>query len=597
VPVLRTPAVALRPSVIAAIALFGVVLNLGSLSVGLLADDFVHLMLIVGRLAGLPAPGHWWEIFGVPAARTIPVSDLIAAGVLPWWTSPAYSAAFFRPLSAALHYLDYWLWPTRFALMHAHNLAWYGLLIALVALCYRRLTDSAALATLASLFYALDDAHAEGVAWVAGRNTVVAACCCAAALLAHDCARRDSSRRGAWGAPIFTGLGLAAAEGGAAVWGLLIAHAICIDPAPVRSRLRALLPHLAVTAVWLTVYRSLGYGARGSGFYIDPVRSPIAFLEHLPTRLASGLLELLTVPGSVYALLSGPWITTIRAASLALLLVLTWYWIRAARTNRYTAFWLVSMLLSLLPFCGVVSGARLLFTPSMGAFALLATPVAQAIRRGAGRISTLAPTLLSLAAVIVVVHGIGAAVLSSLRAPQFDEIGDGLRKLASSIQVAPADAARSTVFVLNTPEYMTTASTPMLRGLQNQTAVGFYHLGASERPVTVRRISPSVFELAPVGGYLAEITSTFVRDPKERFTRGAHWRLGPAELRVVELTADGRPARVQIELENPDDPRWLWVYWRGPKEAYRATRLPALGTSLLLTSDPIPPRPEISLWL
>jgi hypothetical protein len=600
VPVLRTPVVALRPAVIAAIALVGVVLNTGSLSLGLLADDFLHLVIIVARLAGRSTFGHWWEIFGVPTERSVPVADLIGIGVLPWWSSPAYSTAFFRPFAALLHYGDYLLWPTRFDLMHAHNLAWYGLLIALVALCYRRLTDSTGVAALASLFYALDDAHAEGVAWLAGRNTVVSACCCAAALLAHDYARRDGSRRGAWSAPLFTGLGLAAGEGGAAVWGLLLAHAACIDPTPLRARVRALVPHLIVTVVWLAMYRMLGYGARGGGFYIDPLHSPLAFSMHLPMRFASGLLELLTVPGSIYAVLSAPWVTVTRAASIVFVVVLLWYSIRVARSNRNTAFWLLSMLLSILPFCGVVSGARLLFTPGMGAFVLLAAPVMQAsawLTLRVRRMSAPMSGLLVLAVLIVIVHGVGAAVVSSLRAPQLRQISRDLGKLAASIPVTRADAPSATVFVLNTPDFMTTASTPVLRALENYPVSAFYHLGACVRPVTLTRVSRTVFELAPEDGYLAEITSTFVRDPKERFTLGAHWQLGPAQLHVVQLTPDGRPARVLIELENPDDPRWIWLYWRGPTEGFRVAPLPAIGASILLTSEPIPPRPEVSLWL
>jgi len=50
------------------------------------------------------------------------------------------------------------------AVMHAHSLMWFGLLVVAVTLLYRRLMGLTLAAGLAALLYAVDDAHGMPVA-------------------------------------------------------------------------------------------------------------------------------------------------------------------------------------------------------------------------------------------------------------------------------------------------------------------------------------------------------------------------------------------------------------------------------------------------
>ena len=61
----------------------------------------------------------------------------------------------------------------------------------------------------------------EGVAWIAGRNTVVTAFFVATTLLAHDRWRRNAWAPGAWLVPLSLASALCASEGGLATWGFL----------------------------------------------------------------------------------------------------------------------------------------------------------------------------------------------------------------------------------------------------------------------------------------------------------------------------------------------------------------------------------------
>ena len=47
-----------------------------------------------------------------------------------------------------------------------------------------------------------------------------------------------------------------------------------LRPSSLRQRVLALLPYAIVLLAWGLVYVALGYGSKGSGFYIDPLRSP-----------------------------------------------------------------------------------------------------------------------------------------------------------------------------------------------------------------------------------------------------------------------------------------------------------------------------------
>ena len=50
-------------------------------------------------------------------------------GLGAWWAAPDFKTAFWRPLSAATHVLDFWLWGPSPLILHAHSLLWFAALI------------------------------------------------------------------------------------------------------------------------------------------------------------------------------------------------------------------------------------------------------------------------------------------------------------------------------------------------------------------------------------------------------------------------------------------------------------------------------------
>jgi len=67
---------------------------------------------------------------------------------------------------------------------------------------------------------------------------------------------------------------------------IFFSHAVFVERGSLKKRLFSFAPYLGVTVVWRVLYNLSGYGAHGSGIYIDPVREPLhfarAFVERAP---------------------------------------------------------------------------------------------------------------------------------------------------------------------------------------------------------------------------------------------------------------------------------------------------------------------------
>jgi hypothetical protein len=559
--------------------LLALAVTMPSATAGLLQDDHVHAVFILQHLAQ-PHAG-WWDLFDACCRQGTPsVSERIALGVLPWWTHPHLSMALFRPLSVVTQYLDYLLWPNAPVLMHLHNMAWYAASVALVGALYRRMM-SGGVAALALLMYAVDASHAEGTAWIADRNTLMSATFALAALVSYDRLRREAWRAGAWIAPLALLLGLASGEGAIAAWGYLVPYALWIDRGPARKRLLALAPMATVTLGWCILYNRLGFGMHGSGWYRDPLDDPRFFLMRRVPDALPGILREEFLPGAA-AVRALPFLLTTPSVWIALVICgLTLpVWLLMLVRRRSIAFWSFALFASALPICSIGVAPRLFFLSSVASFALIAELIAQlwtlarapALRGGA----PLRAAALLLAGVWLGVHGPLALALAPRAYRSFI---DYERLFVSSAERLPAfDRTKvDTLFVLNTPNYLVTLASPAY-ALARPWPSRLYILGATFAPVRISRPDSFTVRLTPLGGYLLEPVSQFVRAPEVPFLRGQTMLVGPLTARVEEVTPDGRPAAMSFRSEQLAGSNQLWVAWYGDR--YHAIQLPRVGTDV-----------------
>jgi hypothetical protein len=104
----------------------------------------------------------------------------------------------------------------------------------------------------------------------------------------------------------------------------------------------------------------------------------------------------------------------------------------------------------------------------------------------------------------------------------------------------------------------------------------------------IARPDERTLEVAPRGGFLAWDIERLVRSPEIPFTPGQIIHRDRLEVEVLEVTEDGRPARVRFTFDTSlDDPSIRWFQadglsgapWTPPHVGARAL-LPGVSTSL-----------------
>jgi hypothetical protein len=99
--------------------------------------------------------------------------------------------------------------------------------------------------------------------------------------------------------------------------------------------------------------------------------------------------------------------------------------------------------------------------------------------------------------------------------------------------------------------------------------------------VHVYRLDTRTLRLRPADGFLVNEGQRMVRGLSRPFHPGDEVVLPDLDVRVDEVSADGRPMRADFTFDVPlDDPSLLWMQWQGSTLA--AYLPPAVGDSHVL---------------
>ncbi|MDP6779618.1 MAG: hypothetical protein QGI83_22880, partial [Candidatus Latescibacteria bacterium] len=521
---------------------FGFVLALPALWVGLVVDDHVHRLVLQEAWdfsATALSPSDLFAFLDGDASRTQRLRDL---GVIPWWSIDGLRIAFWRPISSLSHSLDYWLWPDSPALMHLHSLIWFGALALLVGLLYRRLHVVPWVAGLAALLYAVDDARAIPVGWVANRNALLATCFGVACLIAHDRWRREGWRPGAVVGPGALGCGLLAGEMAVGSLPYLLAHALFLDEGHRKQRLLGLVPYVVMTGIWMAAYRAMGYGTWGSGYYIDPGTEPLWFAGAVMERFPILLLDQWALPPSGIAVFLSPdglralWIAgivgTVVLAAIVLLLL---------RGSRLAGFWGSGMILSLVPACATVPNGRLLMFAGIGGMGLVAQVIAGDGEGTEARDNGRRRGILSrgLAGLFVVIH----LVLAPVLLPFSVWNNAGSRPFVDvPADSAPMDASvvDDEVVIVNPPFPFFAHYLQTVRALKGGPIPGHVRvLAPGTRAVDVLRADERTLVITPERGFLSAPFDGLFRGDRYPVAPGDRVQLSGLTAEVLEATPSG----------------------------------------------------------
>lgn len=575
------------PWIIIAVALL---LNLPGLTTGWALDDHLHRARIQAALDGAATtpftayPPTLWDIFVFVPDDPDQRRELLERGALSWNTDPDLRLGFFRPLSALTHVLDNVLWPDSALLAHAQSLLWMLALCGALWALYRRLHRPGWVAALALCIFALDDAHAQTVAWIANRNALIAATFGVLAFIAYHRAQRDGWRPGrVWG-PAALAAALGAGESAVAIMGFLLAYALTLDRGRPRERLLALAPFAAVAVAWMVVYSALGYGVSHSGLYADPTAEPLRFLA------AAGR----NIPFLLTAQLSGVWsdfalILPLRfevyavIGCLVFLIAVADAFRGVLRRSPEARFWLVGTLLAVVPTASAMPADRVLTFVGIGASPLIAIYLDTfwGTRRplGAPWLQRLKPRVW--VSSLIAVHLIAAPLLVPLRAFGHGSFGRFVEAgLASLPHLEPSDD--TLVVVANPPTTGILAYAPIARWSRGEAAPGRPQaLAPGDSAITITREAANTLLVRPSRSYFGLRIEHLIRQAP--FSIGDRVQLRGVTIEVSGVTDDSRPSETRWIFDRPlDAGDAVFLQWSDERLEFVPLTPPAVGTQITL---------------
>ena len=562
----RTPLIILACATLAA---------LPSLRVGFFADDLLHVTILSGRgFTVLPiAPIDMFRFAPGDPAWT---ARMIRESAYPWWSDLHFRGAFFRPLSALTHILDYRLWGANPVGYHATNiLLWLFVLLAAWSLI-RRLAPTPRAAMLSLLVFALADARALVIVWIANRNALVATALAFAAVAAWDAYRREGRKSRAVLSWVLLGLALLGGETALGGLALLFGYEVLRlpDGRPFGARRLAwTVPFVAIAAIYVAWYKFAGYGVSGSGMYLDPATNPGVWLSAAAVRFPALLAGLLWGWPLDLWINGGATQRTLMVGAILLLPVSIAVFTLVVRRHNALAGLALGGALALIPVTATFPSARLLLLPGLAGAVLIGAYLDEAWPlRSAGVLRGTAGVLL----------GLRHVILAPLMLVYTIALLNGaFRRVSDDIVSSPwpADVRDRDVVLLNAPTWVSaTYLRPYLDFAGKPFPKTSYLLNLSPYPAAITRTGPSTFDLRFHCGEM--LTTEF-----ERVQRGSPLPAGSSvdaglfRANVLEAGSVG-PKAVRFEFGQSLDHGPLFVQWSYSR--YLPVTIPPIGSILEL---------------
>ena len=567
------------------LGLAAVALSSPCLALGFFLDEYTG-RYIYSDLPGARAMFHSYT-GGFGIATGDPQDTLMQAerGWAPWWVNPNLLTKLMRPLSELSHHIDYRLWPDSPVLQRAHNLAWLFGMILIATRMYRRALGPA-VGGMAALLLAFDHTHGYSIGYIVNRHALISAFFALLCLDQHLRFRQTGARSAGWLAAIAFALALLGGESGLAAAAYVFGYALFVERGSWLSRALSFAPYLAVTVLWRAAYTLLGYGARGSGVYIDPGREPLnfarAFLERGPVLF---LGQFFGPPAEVYGVLSKPQAQQMLLFAVLFSLVLSAAFVPLLARDRVARFWALGFSLALVPASTTVPNNRQLLMASIGAMAILAQRWNLDVSVFSGPDRPRSPAFVWPARVAAMVLGVHL-VISPLLLP-FTTCLIGLTAPVHRGIVGGGDdiRGRDVVFV-TAPDIFTAKFVQLERRLERRPLARRWRaLSFGPQPVVVLREDADTLVLDYPQGVADTPFAEMFRDSRVRMQPGERVELQGLSIEVLATTPDGRMQRVRFRFSDPlDAPNFRFYAWE--ERGFVPFELPPVGGSTPLSAAP-----------
>jgi hypothetical protein len=525
-------------------------------------------------------------------------------GFAPWWASDQIKTNFFRPLSSLTLALDFSLWRDTPLLMHIHSLLWFCLLIVLAHKLYRSVSGSTIVAGISILLLVLDDVLSGPVGWISNRHAVVAM---VFSVLCVWLYHQGLSRQrwpyvaGACGA---YALALLASEMGLVTFAYLVAYLLVLDRDKWLGRVKRIVPFVLITAVWRLAYTGLGYGARGTLLYIDPLLNPVDFITQMLTRIPVLLFSAVWLPVADLLLAFSPQAMGVVAAiflvPLGLLALAVYPVLKAHRTS---AFWLLGLLGAVIPLVSGIPQSRNLGLVSLGVMGLagqLFVDVAAA--RKTGPLTTLQRILLKMAMPLLLILYLVVSPLLVISNPATTRTSAEQQASAADFGNAP-ELVSQHLYVINPPGALSFMGGLFQRLFTDEPfPASINYLSSGFTSVYIERVDTRTIIVTPEGGYtplpgpivddktgmvtqvhlqnVYRALDGFYYNPRNPMQVGQVVALSDVTVEVTRMTSDGRISQATFTFAHPlDDNRYVWLLWNEATSAYERVQIPPVGDS------------------
>ncbi|HKU38165.1 MAG TPA: hypothetical protein VJR89_08460 [Polyangiales bacterium] len=550
-----------HPRLAARLALIAVLLSSTCLFTGFYLDDYIGRYVY----SDLPGAKHLYQLLagGYGIATGNPAENLwqVEHGWAPWWIYDRLLIRLFRPFGELSHQLDAWLWPSSAALQHLHSLLWLALLVWATTRMYR-VAHGPLVGGIAATLFAFDHTHGFVVGYICNRHALITALLGILALAQYLRSRAEPSIVRSAVAVLLYALAMVSGESTIAIGGYVFAHVLFVETGSWWRRALVFAPYALITVGFRALYSLAGYGASGSGMYVDPVRQPLsflgAFLERTPVLI---LGQFLFPPAEAYVAASPFWARVILATAFLMVVVLVCTLLPLLRNNRLARFWAAGALLSLIPAASTYPHNRQLLFTSFGAMALIAQLFQLHILELGNRAHTL---LLKLSREFGGGLMFAHLVISPLAMP-VSTLGV---LLANALHHAPESigdevAGRDVVFV-TAPDYFAVKLVQLDRRIaQKPLPRRIRALAFGYETVTVHRTDARTLELDYEGGILSFGFLELYRDRHIPMRVGERIELQGLSIEVLATTPDGRVEKARFAFDTDlDAPSFLFYNWR-----------------------------------
>lgn len=578
----------------------GLWLRLPSISAGFYTDDAVQIAMVRGDFPVHRSPLDLFRF----ADESRDGRALVSFGYDPWWTEPGFKIAMFRPLSSALIALDVGLFGLDARSFHLHSCLWFVALLASVALFFSEILSPLA-AGIALFLFAVEEGVTPPIVWLANRSTLVS---CTFGFLALWAYVRNRERPGWLPRVVVAALFTLALAGGEYAFSVLL-YVVAFEFVSKKARaaqFRAALPALLPAAVWLVLSSAIGYGVRGSAFYLSPITATHDFLRAAGERVPALFADLtLGIPARGWVQASPQdraWQSFNGLLGIGGLWLLAWWTARELpkHTGESVRALFFGAALSAVPGGGALPEDRLLVAAAAGAAGVFGAFAAEAFRRrpplpwkaeGRPPLRRLLEGVAALCLVPVVfkVHGFDAAVHSRETAIWMHDTAPVLQKWAMDAEIPGPRERDLCIVVIAATDFTTTANLPWLRRIGGGSVPQCY-MRLSEAPFVhqITRVAPNAIEMSIFGSQFERIyVDSLYRRANQPIHEGDVVRL--AHVTVDVLRTNGpNPWLVRLTFDKDLDDPSIWFMHPWP-DRLRHVELPRVGERLRVPAPSIPP--------